>query len=167
MGVRWLGICLNPSSDHFVSPETLAQIQQWVVGPLWVGEVSAGITPEQQAAYTLDALQTDDPAALPALHATGLPLWLRITSPNPDDWKKVMERSSPRPDYFLLEPLLPHALTQAHLQSLDELSAVYPLVLGFGWTAQNALSLQEGGLAGLAVSGDLDACAELLEAILD
>lgn len=41
MGVRWLGICVDPADPNYLSPQRFREIAGWVAGPFFVLEAEA------------------------------------------------------------------------------------------------------------------------------
>lgn len=59
-GVTWMGYCLDPASDQYISPAKMQAIREWVDGVLTVGEmgfVSGDELLDAVAAHRLDAVQ--------------------------------------------------------------------------------------------------------------
>ena len=58
--VEWLGYCLDPASPHYIAPQAMLAIREWVGGVLTLGEfgfVLGDELLEAAGAYQLDAVQ--------------------------------------------------------------------------------------------------------------
>ena len=73
--VAWLGFCLDPGDENYISPREVLAIREWVDGPLIVGEFNVQTSGEIAAAIemlNLDAIQAGmftDAATLRSLNA--------------------------------------------------------------------------------------------------
>jgi phosphoribosylanthranilate isomerase len=175
MGAAMLGFDCNPASANYLPPEKVREIAGWVAGVELVGEVAGPSLPDRLADHPFTAWQVADEAALPALQATGLPIWYALELTSAADLaaaEVIMHRLGPLVAGFLLlgPGLRPEGPLEAQLQAL---AARFPVLVGFGISGANVLrvlervrplgvALQGGRELGPGL-GDLDALAEVLE----
>jgi len=113
---------------------------------------------------------------LPALQLLKKPIMLRLPASSltkPDTLKELMERSVRGVKYFLFEE--ERAAEPQALATVLSLSQHFPILLGFGMTAENIHTLlEQGAFEGIALRGgdeikagykDFDDLADVLEAI--
>lgn len=180
MGVDLMGFCLDPNSPDVVSPEKFQEITGWIAGVQLVGEFyesSPLMIKELLGNYRLDYIQTSDAESVVYLSQQEVPIILQVTLPeDPEDdrWKIMLEEKQPYVSYFLFTSDEGDALDK-HLPAVKELSKDYPILLGFGVTAENVLDLiDDTAIKGITLDGgheiksgykDFNDLADVLEAI--
>lgn len=181
MGVDVLGFSFDPSEQHHVSPDQYIAITEWISGVQNTAEFTS-CTPQeieaQLAQYgNVDLLQVRDHRQLPLLKSLQLPLILKIDISAHHELAsvaEVMRKAQQDVRYFLLE----HESEEDKPGWLDDmlrLADQYPVLLGFGITAENVPTLIENSnIQGIALKGgeeikpgykSYDELADILEVI--
>ncbi len=107
--VAYLGFCLEEGAPHYIEPEAMKAICEWVSGPRIVGEferASAEFVREAAAFFALDAVQVSTAALLPDLEGLEV-LFCSREANDPDTTAAVVERAAPYASFCLI------ALTEA------------------------------------------------------
>lgn len=159
MGVSLLGVNVEQGTPHFLDPQTFQEIAGWVAGPDYVAEFASESNPETiiQVAeqYPVQFIQFNNPALAEALQDKGYRLiYQHVVQENesPEGVAEILDKVKGLVDYILLE----HKQEDAAVSDawLD-MAKNYSLILGFGITADNALTLaQNDKLAGIALYGE-------------
>ncbi len=172
MGVDMVGFVMDKFSDDYVPSEILKEIKSWVAGVQIVGETESSDYDEIATllqTYEIDILQIADPALLPNISSSGKPIILKLDAESAylEDYLKLYNTFV---SYFLIEG---QELTDFVLYHLKEYASDHPLILGFGITAENVISiLEETPVKGIALKGtrelrpgykDYDELSEILE----
>ena len=159
MGVDLLGFSMDSDSPDYVDPTTFAEIRSWVAGVQIVGETTS-TDPEHietlLETYQPDVLQVDEAAMLSYLSRFGKPLILRLnlSQVTLDQVDTLLATNNAGADYFLLESPASVHLDDDLRALLRRLSARYPLLLGFGISADTVQRLlSELPASGLALTG--------------
>lgn len=185
MGVDMLGFCLEAENPNYVSPERYFEIIGWLAGVEFIAEFHSYDLEHMNrilADYPVHGLQIDREDVLEQLRQIsintdvhGLPVLFRIelqAHRNLFTIEPLLEKYHQIVRCFVLESEVDR-LTVSELQQLKKLAARYPLLLGYGITAENIdLILQEVPLKGIALYGsdelrpglkDFDELADILE----
>lgn len=181
MGVDVLGFSFDPSDQHHVIPDQYAAITEWISGVQYTAEFSA-CTPEeiekQLVQYShVDLLQVTEYRHLTLLKHLQLPIILKIDVGYSSDLAslaEIMRKAQKDTLYFLLENESQYDRTE-WLDDVLHLADQYPILLGFGVTAENVLTLIEhSNIKGIALKGGeetkpgyktYDELADILEVI--
>lgn len=181
MGVDVLGFSFDSSEQHQVLPDQYIAITEWISGVQNAAEFTS-CTPqeieEQLAQYgNVDLLQITDHRQLPLLKSLQLPVILKLDINTHHDLSsvaEVMREAQKDVQYFLLE-YESEKDTTGWLDDILRLADQYPVLLGFGITAENVLTLIENSnIRGIALKGgeeikpgykSYDELADILEAI--
>ena len=107
--VQWLGFCLDSAASHFLQPQEVAAIKEWIEGPLVVGEFGIQSLPEIQqiaSALQLDAVQVG-PFATPEqlAHWQGVPLFQELIidkHTRTEQLSQQMQEAAPFVECFVL-----------------------------------------------------------------
>ncbi|TAH19883.1 MAG: hypothetical protein EAZ08_07410 [Cytophagales bacterium] len=172
IGVDMIGFCLDDYSADFLQAKTAQEIASWVAGVQIVGEISSA-TPVHISDYPLSMLELNSAVLLKkfveedALHSNA-PLIYRFSIDNLETLALCYEALSeqvPNVVYFLLESSL--LKIDAQVSSLlAKLCNEYPILLGFGITQDNILTiLEQIKPKGIAIRGTIDSLAAILEQI--
>ncbi len=180
MGVDLLGFSMDADAPNYVEPAKFAEIRAWVAGVHIVGETSS-TDPEQietlLETYDPDLLQVEEAAMLPYLSHFGKPLILRLdlAQLTLDQLEVLLATNHASVEYFLLDSPAPIHLDGDLRALLHRVSARYPLLLGFGMSADTVQTLLgELPASGLALTGgdetapgnrDFGELMDILEAI--
>ncbi len=160
MGVEVLGYSFDPTDAHHVLPEQYMGISAWVSGVQNAAEFN-NCTPEQieeqLALYgSVDLVQITDYRHLPLLKKLEIPLALKLNVSayrNLDHLGDILREAQQDVAYFLIENETEEK-EEEWLNVVLELADQYPVLLGFGVTPQNVLSLIENSsLKGIALQG--------------
>lgn len=178
MGVEILGFCFEDKQDKFVAPDLFTALSEWLSGVKY----SADFTDysAQQIEKTLkmykpvELLQTASSEQATLLNKLELPIILQLEASNFGSLGALadeMKRSQHNIAYFNLENS--EDVNYLTLEDALYLAEQYPVLLGFGVTPTNVLSLvDESAIQGIALKGsneikpgykDYDALAEILE----
>ena len=179
MGVDLMGFCLDPTAENAVSPEKFKEITGWISGVKLVGEFyesSAIVIKELSGNYDFDYIQVNDPQLIEYLSQLNIPIILEInitTLEEPSHLKELMEEHKAKVTYFLLTKDEEEQREDGFVAEITSLSQAYPILLGFGLTAENVLSLVDNtAISGIALQGgeeikpgykDFDELADILE----
>lgn len=180
MGVEYLGFVVNAALPQFVEPTLYKNMAEWLAGVKLIGQVGAATPDEvnaQLSQYALHGIATTNPETAAYASEHGLEVFLTIkgTEILQPATAAFLAQQQPNAAYFILEneednsPLNDHEKEQLRL-----LATAYPLVLGYGFDAQNVCSLLDTlPLSGIALRGggeeirpgfkDLSDLADVLE----
>ncbi len=151
MGVDMLGFAIDENNKNYISPQKLTDIRSWVSGVEIVIEVESMGDDflEVIEKYKPDMVQTNDLELLQKLKTqTTKPLILSIeANQDADTIFGVCEKHSDLVQYFLIESQTETTLAGDWPDFLALLSKQFPVLLGFGITAQNAPTLPCAGIA--------------------
>jgi phosphoribosylanthranilate isomerase len=154
MGVDMLGFSVDENSNNYTIPQKLKDIRSWVSGVQIVIETNAPTTDllEVIEMYNPDMVQTSDLELLQKLKKqTEKPLILSIeANQDADTIFDICEKYSNIVQYFLLESRSETTLSGDWPDFLGLLSKQFSVLLGFGITPQNVLTLP---CVGIALSG--------------
>lgn len=181
MGVNMVGFPLTADAateGAGVSKEQFEEIAGWLSGVRFVGETN-GLQLVDLHGYSLDLVQVEGASDLAEYSSADAPIILRL-APQSDGTldlaavRATMERAAIQVEYFLLESEK-EALSAAEREGLAAICADFPVLLGYGFTAQTVKdvleTVQPAGLAlrpGKEIQvgvNDFDALADVLEAI--
>ncbi|MEL6635756.1 MAG: N-(5'-phosphoribosyl)anthranilate isomerase [Bacteroidota bacterium] len=107
--VAWLGFCLDSSAAHFLRPQELMAIREWVTGPQIVGEF--GWQAPEEIRQTAELLRLDAVQVGPLLTASQLVELADLTlfqelvlesHSNVDELRAHLTAAAPAVNYFLL-----------------------------------------------------------------
>ena len=175
MGVDLVGFKLDPTDAQSLDKAKFDEISEWIAGVKIVGEF--GATPPDQVkelleAYKLDYLLIENEELINEYSLFGVPLILKMQLDDPDHMSTLLQMGKGIVDYFLIEAQ--DDTLEANAEGLiRDWSSNFPILLGFGITAQNASSLKESlGIEGIALKGspelrpgykEFDELADILE----
>ncbi len=151
MGVDMLGFVIDDKSENYISSQKLKDIRAWVSGVKIVVEVETLDTGflEIIGKYNPDVIQVNNIELLQKIKlANDKPLILSIeANQDADTIFGICEKHSDLVDYFLLESQSETTLSGDWPDFLALLSNQFNILLGFGVTPQNVLSLPCAGIA--------------------
>ncbi len=151
MGVDMLGFVIDDKSENYISSQKLKDIRAWVSGVKIVVEVETLDTGflEIIGKYNPDVIQVNNIELLQKIKlANDKPLILSIeANQDADTIFGICEKHSDLVDYFLLESHKETTLSGDWPDFLTLLSNQFNILLGFGVTPQNVLSLPCAGIA--------------------
>ncbi len=159
MGVEMLGFSIDETSESFIELKRFQDIRAWVAGVQIVAETEstdAEVLLEKLSRYQPDAIQVSDAELLPWLKSeTEKPLILKIEADqDADTIEEIMVQNRAYTTYFLLESSVDTPLEGDWSEFLNMLSARFSILLGFGITPDNAVSLLESvNVSGIALRG--------------
>lgn len=172
MGVGMVGFCLDEHDDAFLGAKVAQEIAGWIAGVQIVGEISTH-TSVELTNYPLSMLELNSSALLKqfaekdTLHSNA-PLIYRFSVDNLETLAfcyEALSEYSPYVEYFVLESVVLKIDGQVS-NLLTKLCDEYPILIGFGINQNNILTiLEEIKPAGIAIGGEIDDLAELLEQI--
>ncbi|GAB3270617.1 hypothetical protein GCM10027347_41410 [Larkinella harenae] len=181
MGVDLLGFSMDGSSNQYVAPEKFKEIRSWVAGLHIVGETNSidAVEIEQLLElYRPDVLQIEEPALLPYLSTFDCRIILKtdLSLVTLDQLEAVFASvSSDQVDYYLLESKGAVNLDDELKAVLQRLATRYPVLLGFGFSADSVHALlADIPVQGIALTGgdeerpgsrDFGELMDILEAI--
>jgi phosphoribosylanthranilate isomerase len=182
MGVAMAGFTLDIGTDTYVDPVRFAAITEWISGVQLVGEVAsaeASTLELLRQQYTLDYLQADESSDWQALRQLGIPLICRIHWDRYSTAEELIRTFAPIRnfvDWFLLESASDD-MPEPTLRQVKQVSEQLPVLLGFGLSPQNVLSiLSQTRIGGIALKGsqeirpgfkDYEDLAQILEQLED
>lgn len=182
MGVHVLGFNLEEEHPHYIDPEKYTAITEWLAGVEFAAEFdtySSEAIEKVLADYSrIDYLQTSNTQQVASLADLQKPLIVRLDAAQYREdivaLADIMRDCRQQAAYFLIE----NSAASPRVDLLDDLlhlSKQYPILLGFGLSADNVPSLiNEYSLAGIALRGgeevkpgyrNFDELADVLEAI--
>ncbi|MEQ9442444.1 MAG: N-(5'-phosphoribosyl)anthranilate isomerase [Cyclobacteriaceae bacterium] len=178
MGVEMLGFCFESEQEKYVDPSTFLALSEWLSGVQYASEFtsySAQKVEESLALYEpAQSIQVTNPALIPLLQKLETPIILLLDAGEFDSLGSladVLQQYREDVLYFLLE----NNQGVAHLTVDDtlQLAEQYPILLGFGVTAENVLSIVDNSaIQGISLKGseeikpgykDFDDLADILE----
>lgn len=122
--VTWLGFCLDPADENYITPQEVLAIKEWVDGPLIVGEFNLQTTDEITAAIgllNLDVIQAGMFTSFETLES--------LFAAHPD--LTVIKE-------FVIEPTTPAEALREQLKSYSHLTSKFILNFdknGIPWSA--------------------------------
>ena len=175
MGVDLVGFKLDPTDEQSLDKAKFDEISEWIAGVKIVGEFGA-TAPDQVKelleAYKLDYLLIENEELINEYSLFGLPLILKMQLDDPDHMSTLLHMGKGIVDYFLIEAQ-DDTLDAKAQELIRDWSSSFPMLLGFGITAQNVSSLKESlGIEGIALKGspelrpgykEFDELADILE----
>jgi phosphoribosylanthranilate isomerase len=151
MGVDMLGFSIDENNDNYTNPQKLKDIRSWVSGVQIVVEMDKLETDflEIIEKYNPDIVQTNDLELLQKIKTqTNKPLILSIeANQDADTIFGICEKHADVVQYFLLESQSEITLVGDWPDFLQTLSAQFSILLGFGVTPHNVLTLPCAGVA--------------------
>ncbi len=159
MGVDLLGFSMDADSPNYVNPTRFAEIRSWVAGVHIVGETTSTDPDEIETlltTYQPDLLQVEEAAMLPYLSRFGKPLMLHISLSQLtlDQLETLLATTHADVEYFLIDSPATVQLNEELKAAIKPLSVRYPILLGFGASAETVQALlAELPAAGLALTG--------------
>jgi len=178
MGVDMIGFRLDSSLENALDTPKFTEISNWISGVKLVGEF--GKTPQEKikdiiSNASVDYLLVTEISQLEAHAALEKPLILQIDIHRSiDDQLSALNYTTAEFDYLLLTSAQ-SSLNDVDKKIIKELSAQYPVLLGFGIDEQNAMKvIDELNLEGISLAGsseirpgfkDYDELADILEAL--
>jgi len=178
MGVDMIGFRLDSSLENALDTPKFTEISNWISGVKLVGEF--GKTPKEKikdiiSNASVDYLLVTEISQLEAHAALEKPLILQIDIHRSiDDQLSALNYTTAEFDYLLLTSAQ-SSLNDVDKKIIKELSAQYPVLLGFGIDEQNAMKvIDELNLEGISLAGsseirpgfkDYDELADILEAL--
>lgn len=159
MGVDMLGFSMDADSPDYVEPKKFSDISGWVAGVQIVGETTTTdpeVIEQLLDTYQPDVLQIDESALLPYLTTFGKPLILRVdlSQLTLDQLNTLFHTGVTAADYVLLESNSSLHLDEELTETLQRISARYPVLLGTGISADNVHELLTAlPVRGIALSG--------------
>lgn len=171
MEVDQLGFSIQESNAKYTDPKKFNEIKGWLSGVAYVGEIdSSNAKPltEVIGNYELDALQVATSEQVEEAQATKLPVILKadVSTITLDRLNALKDKVS----YFLIESVYGGQVSPDVL----ELTRDFPIVLGYGFDADNVEALAKQGIKGVALQGgdeispglrDFDEMMDILEAL--
>lgn len=194
MGVDMLGFALEATSPDFISPEKYTEIIGWLSGVQFVGEFDKTNLKQLNKIleeYPINALQIANEDIISEIQSKKekadledfIPIIFKINlaennykSLNFKDLGTLFEKYKKTVNYFLLENVNHSAeFSPNELEQLKNLSANFPIILGFGFNKNNVNDLIDNyKISGISLKGgteiragykDFDDLAEILEVI--
>ncbi|MEM6844291.1 MAG: phosphoribosylanthranilate isomerase [Bacteroidota bacterium] len=180
MGVDILGFCLETEQSTFVEPTVFLAIREWLSGVEYMAEFptySAVKIKQTLSQYEeVHHLQVGSAIDLALPPQSGASLTISVSASDYQslgDIADVLQQYHSQVRFFVLEN--PHDSPRLTLDDALRLAKQYPILLGFGVTAENALSLvEDSAIRGIALKGsneikpgykDFDDLAEILEVL--
>ena len=176
MGVDYLGFCLDPSEPGYMDLDNLKNIQEWVVGPLIVGEFSNNkpdYIRETVLKYSLDMLEVSSPQVLIELSDINIPKILKIDVSNYPDIGKLAEEltaSVKQIVFFIIEK---SGDSNISFSDLNGIASRYKILIGYDVHKDNVVNwISSANIAGISMQGgpeikpgfkDYNDLAEILE----
>jgi phosphoribosylanthranilate isomerase len=165
MGVNMIGFCLDRHFPAFLEAKQAQEIAGWVAGVQVVGEISASIAVNIED-YPLSMLEVGTSALLRQF--ADAPMIYRFSVDNVETLafcSEALTEYQPYVTYFLLESTL-LTIDKQTSALLAKLCTTYPILIGFGVNKDNITTiLEEIKPTGVALKGNLDELAEILEQI--
>jgi len=180
MGVDIIGFCFESESEKYIDPTTFTALSEWLSGVKYSAEFSS--YPPSEIERTLQGydpvqqLQVLAPYDAVSLKKLGIPVAIQIEAGNFDSLGSLvddMQLHQSDAEYFILDNK--HETNQLTLDDALHLAEQFPVLLGFGITPQNILSIVENSaVQGISMKGsheikpgykDFDALAEILEVL--
>lgn len=180
MGVDILGFCFETEDDKFVEPTIFLSISEWLSGVEYMAEfptyTAQKIEESLEKYEKVQHLQIGNVTDLPLLEKRDTPITLSLNASNYSslgDIADVLQQYHQQVTFFVLEN--PHELPHLTLSDALHLAEQYAVLLGFGITSENVLSLVDNSaIEGIALKGgdeikpgykDFDDLAEILEVL--
>jgi phosphoribosylanthranilate isomerase len=165
MGVNMIGFCLDRHFPAFLEAKQAQEIASWVAGVQVVGEISASIAVNIED-YPLSMLEVGTPALLKQFADAPMIYWLSVDNVETLAFcSEALTEYKPYVTYFLLESTL-LTIDKQTSALLAKLCTTYPILIGFGVNKENITTiLEEIKPTGVALKGNLDELAEILEQI--
>lgn len=180
MGVEYLGFVVNETLPQFVEPTLYKNMAEWLAGVKLIGQVGAASAEEVNAMltqYALHGIATSNPetAAYASEHGLEVFLTIRGTEILQPATASFLAQNQPKAAYFILENEDDNSpLNDQEKEQLRLMATAYPLVLGYGFDAQNVCDLLDNvPLSGIMLHGggqeirpgfkDLSDLADVLE----
>lgn len=184
MGVDLMGFCLDPTNELSLSPEKFSEITGWISGVKLVGEFyesSTVVIKELIGSYAIHYIQTNKSEELEYLSTLNIPMMLNIdvsSLEKRDYLEEIIRENAKKVAYFVLtasgsEP--ESVVLDSYLSDITALSKDYPIILGFGISADNVESIIKSvAIAGIELQGgdeikpgfkDFGELADILEAL--
>ena len=181
MGVHVLGFTLEKNHPHYTDPEKYTAITEWLAGVKFAAEFNEYTPSEIEQTLSeydrIDYVQTSQPQHVAALFSTQIPIIVRIDAAQYREdivaLADIMRDCHDQASFYLIENSAPS--NSDLLTDLLHLSRQYPILLGFGHTAEGIASLvKEYPLEGVALEGseeirpgynNFDQLASILEAL--
>lgn len=184
MGVDLMGFRLDPTNELSLSPEKFSEITGWISGVKLVGEFyesSALVIKELIDSYAIHYIQTNKAEELDYLSTLKIPIMLNIdvSSLEKTDYleETIMEYAD-KIAYFVLTSSgsdTDSVVFDKFLPDITALSKDYPIILGFGISANNVESIINSvEITGIELQGgdeikpgfkDFGELADILEAL--
>jgi len=176
MGVDFLGFCLDHFDSNYMDPDNLKIIQEWVVGPMIVGEFSS-TQPDYIRGniikYSLDMIEISSPIILEEISEINIPKILKFDISKFEDigkLEKALKASCEMATFFIIEK---SGNSNIFFSDLDQLATNYKIFLGFDIEAENVRKwLSSSNIGGISMRGstevkpgfkDYDDLADILE----
>jgi phosphoribosylanthranilate isomerase len=146
MGVEMLGFSIDEDSPNYIAPKKFEDICSWLAGVTLVAETAMDNPTSILAAlnkYPVHAVQVEEPDLLNYLNSElNLPLILRISVDTYEagEISSILSRYEGDVTHFLLESDNNAELTEEWMQVLGNLSAEYPILIGFGLDNEYSVS---------------------------
>jgi phosphoribosylanthranilate isomerase len=161
MGAEYLGFSIDQSLPDYVEPMQVQAIAYWVAGVKLIGHVKQKSADELnellQAYETLHGIATSDIETAANAQAKGLEVFFVIENVEINSPTLAMQMSAllNKVHYFVLENMERNKLlTAEEIQTVKALATSYPIVMGFGFDANNVCSLLETApLSGIELRG--------------
>ncbi len=179
MGVDLVGFRLNPNDVKALDAAKFKEISEWISGVNIVGEFG-NATPNEVSKllpeFEVDYLLIEDASMIRDFEPLNKPLILRISMNGDDalDLGATLNYCSGMVEYFLLESDQKELKTH-EIELIQTYSKQFPILLGYGITADNASQIISGlDLKGVSLKGaaeirpgykDFDEMADILEAL--
>jgi len=176
MGVQYLGFSLDPESENYVDHETLKSIEDWVVGPMIVGEFSSSdhnTIKDSIHQYDIDAIQISDLDVLEGLSKIKFPVILGLdisTFQNQDELREIMALAESKVSFFLLDK---SSNSNIQTKEILGLATHYKVMVGYDIKKDNLKTwLDNTDVYGISLKGgteikpgfkDYDELADILE----
>lgn len=184
MGVDLMGFCLDPTNELSLSPEKFSEITGWISGVKLVGEFyesSTVVIKELIDSYAIHFIQTNKAEELEYLSTLNIPIMLNIDVSlleKTDYLEETIKENAVKVAYFVLTASGADADSvefERYLSDITVLSKDYPIILGFGISADNVESIINSlSIAGIELQGgdeikpgfkDFGELADILEAL--
>jgi phosphoribosylanthranilate isomerase len=178
MGVDMLGFDVDEQSENYTSPKKLQEIRSWLAGIQIVIEIAKSESDNNLSeviiSYNPDMIQVNSIGLLKDIKAiTDKPLILSIeANQDADTIFEILNKNKDLVDCFLLESQSELPFSGDWPDFLQLLSNQFSILLGFGITTHNVLTLPSVGIAlrggveerpGYKDFGDLMDILEILE----